>query len=292
MLTIVSCSAILELKFSVIIPTYNRSATLGRAIQSVISQTLPAWEIIVVDDGSSDDTRKLVEKFSHVRYHYQANAGVCAARNKGAEIATGDWLIFLDSDDELELDSLKSFEIELQSNPSIQVLQASYTLEDSGNLTTRKVTTGNSAFVSGSFVIKKEVFQILGGYDCRLKFAENTELQFRLSENAIPINKSDFLSFKYHSSSNGGSKNLQNMLDSIRYILTKHDKNLNEHVKHLYHQNIGVIEMRFGRFEPARKHLWKAWKYKPKKISTLLRIALAYFPLLARKIYTPEIGLR
>lgn len=282
----------MEPNFSVIIPTYNRSATLSRAIQSVLVQTLPAWEIIVVDDGSSDDTRELAKTFPQVRYHYQVNEGVCAARNKGAEIATGDWLIFLDSDDELELDSLKSFGIELQCNPSIKVLQASYTLEDSGNLTIRKVTTGTTGFVSGSFVIKKEVFQLLGGYDFRLKFAENTELQFRLSENSIPVNKSDFLSFKYHRSSNEGSKNLQNMLDSLRLILIKHEDFLSAHVKHLYHQNIGVIEMRFGRFESARKHLWTSWKFKPKKISTLLRIGLAYFPPLAKKIYTPEIGLR
>lgn len=246
----------------------------------------------MVDDGSNDGTRELMEAIPKVHYYYQANAGVCVARNQGAKKATGEWLMFLDSDDEMEKDALKSFCLALKSNPIIQVLQGSYTLVDSGNSTVRKVTSGNISFVSGSFVIKKDIFQLLGGYDCKLKFAENTELQFRLSKSSIPVYKSDFLSFKYHSTSNEGSKNLQNMLDSLRLILAKHEDFLTAHVKHLYHQNIGVIEMRFGRFELARMHLWKSWRFKPKKISTLMRLALAYFPVLARKIYTPEIGLR
>jgi hypothetical protein len=141
-------------------------------------------------------------------------------------------------------------------------------------------------------MIRKAIFDKVGGYDEALKFAENTELFFRLDQ--LPLKKQyiEKENFIYHQSPDGGSKNLQNMLDSIRRILAKHDKYLTAHVKHLYHQNVGVIEMRFGRFEPARKHLWKAWKFKPKKISALMRLALAYFPVLARKIYTPEIGLR
>lgn len=265
---------------------------MGRAIESVIHQTYPAFEIIVVDDGSTDETRQVLKAYPQVSYFYQENQGVSAARNRGAEMAEGEWLIFLDSDDELEKDSLKCFWSELQGNPSIKVLQGSYTQINSENSNIRKATNGDVGFVSGSFVIKMEVFKLLGGYDPNLNFAENTELYFRLSKNAIHVEKSDFLSFKYHFSSDGGSKNLQNMLDSIRLILAKHDDYLTDHVKHLYHQNIGVIEMRFGRFHLAKRHLWKSWKFKPKKISTLTRIALAYFPVVARKIYTFKIRVK
>jgi glycosyltransferase involved in cell wall biosynthesis len=87
-------------RFSVIIPNYNNADTLARAIESVLSQSYPAHEIIVIDDGSKDDSRAVVAQFgASVVYVYQDNAGVSAARNHGARIATGDWLAFLDADD-------------------------------------------------------------------------------------------------------------------------------------------------------------------------------------------------
>ena len=87
-------------RFSVIIPNYNNGATLGRAIDSVLAQTYAAHEIIVVDDGSKDHSREVCAAYgSRVVYVYQDNAGVSAARNHGARVATGDWLAFLDADD-------------------------------------------------------------------------------------------------------------------------------------------------------------------------------------------------
>lgn len=86
--------------FSVIIPNYNNAATLARAIDSVLAQTHPAHEIIVIDDGSADESRAVAAGFGdRIRYVYQDNAGVSAARNAGARVATGTWLAFLDADD-------------------------------------------------------------------------------------------------------------------------------------------------------------------------------------------------
>jgi glycosyltransferase involved in cell wall biosynthesis len=89
-----------NIKFSVVIPNYNNGATLARAIESILAQTWPAHEIIVIDDGSSDDSAAVAARFGErVRYIRQANAGVSAARNHGARLATGNWLAFLDADD-------------------------------------------------------------------------------------------------------------------------------------------------------------------------------------------------
>ena len=86
--------------FSVIIPVYNGAATLARALDSVLVQSYPAHEIIVVDDGSTDRTSIVASDYAdQVHYFYQPNAGVSAARNAGVQIATGDWLAFLDADD-------------------------------------------------------------------------------------------------------------------------------------------------------------------------------------------------
>jgi len=87
-------------RFSVIIAVCNGAVTIGRAIESVLAQSYPAHEIIVVDDGSIDDTAEVVGGYGErVRYAYQTNAGVASARNAGARLATGEWLAFLDADD-------------------------------------------------------------------------------------------------------------------------------------------------------------------------------------------------
>jgi glycosyltransferase involved in cell wall biosynthesis len=91
-----------ELRVSVVIPTYNRAALLGRAVQSVVSQCDCDDEIVIIDDGSTDDTKQVVAAFAdpRIRYLYQAHAGAGAARNRGVHEAKGDLIAFLDSDDE------------------------------------------------------------------------------------------------------------------------------------------------------------------------------------------------
>lgn len=85
---------------SVVIPTYNREKRLPAAIRSVLGQSLPPSEIIVIDDGSTDGTPALVDGFPEVRYVRQENRGVSAARNHGIRVAKHEWIAFLDSDDE------------------------------------------------------------------------------------------------------------------------------------------------------------------------------------------------
>ncbi|MEI6067645.1 MAG: glycosyltransferase [Methylococcaceae bacterium] len=86
---------------SVVIPTYNRSAFVSEAIDSVLSQTFTDYELIVVDDGSTDNTKETLKQYGDkINYIFQENSGVSAARNTGIKNSTGQWLAFLDSDDE------------------------------------------------------------------------------------------------------------------------------------------------------------------------------------------------
>lgn len=86
---------------TVVIPTYNRRSLLCRALDSVLNQTASPSEVIVVDDGSSDGTRDLIQKtYSSVSLIEQENQGVSQARNRGIKEASGEWIAFLDSDDE------------------------------------------------------------------------------------------------------------------------------------------------------------------------------------------------
>ncbi len=94
----------MEKKVTVIIPTYNRSVYLKKAVESVCRQSYSNWELIVVDDGSEDDTRQLVQAFqdkygSKIQYIYDQNRGPAAARNSGIRAATAEFIAFVDSDD-------------------------------------------------------------------------------------------------------------------------------------------------------------------------------------------------
>jgi glycosyltransferase involved in cell wall biosynthesis len=113
------------IKISVVIPNYNNATTLGRAIESILAQTFPAHEIIVIDDGSADDSAEVAAAFGDaVRYVRQANAGVSAARNHGARVATGNWLAFLDADDIYLPDRLAAHARWIEREPDIDFLFA------------------------------------------------------------------------------------------------------------------------------------------------------------------------
>ena len=89
---------------SIVLPTYNRAHCLNRSISSVLAQSFEDFELIVVDDGSTDNTIEALERISDPRVHvyrFATNRGVAAARNKAFDVARGDWIGLVDSDDEL-----------------------------------------------------------------------------------------------------------------------------------------------------------------------------------------------
>lgn len=110
---------------SVIIPTFNRASVLLRAVESVLNQSYSHIELIIVDDGSTDETELLLAPYivnHRVRYHKCINSGVAAARNKGAALANGDWIAFLDSDDEWLEDKLSEQMDFLKKHPHINIV--------------------------------------------------------------------------------------------------------------------------------------------------------------------------
>ncbi|MCF8463888.1 MAG: glycosyltransferase [Flavobacteriales bacterium] len=106
--------------FSIIIPAYNRGFCIGNAIESVISQSFSDWELIVIDDGSTDNTPEIVKPFvdsdSRIKYVYQKNAERSAARNNGIDHANGTFVCFLDSDDIFESSHLQGLHATIATN--------------------------------------------------------------------------------------------------------------------------------------------------------------------------------
>jgi glycosyltransferase involved in cell wall biosynthesis len=111
-------------RVSIIIPTYNRAGYLTESVQSVLDQSFGDFELIVVDDGSTDNTKEAIESFKdpHIRYIYQENRGISAARNTGIKHSSGEYVAFLDSDD-LRLPRYLEKNVELlDSRPDIGIV--------------------------------------------------------------------------------------------------------------------------------------------------------------------------
>lgn len=281
-------------KISIVIPFFNAEKTLSRAVESIVNQDEVDWELILVNDGSQDGSQKVAQTYlgdHRVKLLIQENKGVSPARNFGASKAEGDWLIFLDADDYFELNSLH-----IISNQIVRKVGQSYLIfglnrikKDSKIVQIPKEGKYFSK-LAGTFVIRKSVFMKISGYDVRLKFSENTELFHRVQLEGYVGKSIPEVILNYIDNLSGGSKNLQNMIDSLSLILEKHDQTLSSHVKHLYHQIIGVNWIRFRNFSEARKHLWKAVKYQPKKLATWGRLGLAFFPFLAKRFYSETVN--
>jgi len=110
---------------SVVLPTFNRAAWLPHAIDSVLHQRFRDFELIVVDDGSSDDTPEVLKRYGDaLKWVTQPNAGVSCARNRGISMARGDWLAFIDSDDEWHADFLCTLMQIVQDQPDVQLVTA------------------------------------------------------------------------------------------------------------------------------------------------------------------------
>ena len=118
---------------SVVIPAYNCAAYVGQACDSVLSQTYTDWEIIVVDDGSKDDTRLVLDKYGdrRVRYVYQENQGVSLARNHGIQLARGEFVAFLDADDFFLPDKLASQIAVFAAQPNLGIVHSGWRLVNS-----------------------------------------------------------------------------------------------------------------------------------------------------------------
>lgn len=181
-----------------IIPTYNRRELVQRAIESALAQTRPVGEIIVVDDGSTDGTGEALRARygERIRYHWQANAGVSAARNAGMALATGRYFALLDSDDLWRPEKTARQAAWLDAHPDFGMVLCDVVRVDADGTPydtfhRREVLREdgwalrwlllNPSLVPASVMFRREVFETCGGFDPALRTAEDIDFHLRVA---------------------------------------------------------------------------------------------------------------
>lgn len=226
-----------EPKVSVIIPTYNRTSFLKDAINSVLNQTYRDFELIVVDDGSTDDTQDLVSYYGQkIRYIYQNNQGRSTARNHGIEVAQGEYLAFLDSDDVWLPDKL-SRQIPILDAASANTvlvhgykqlvdeklqpirgwekkLRYSYRLAEKGQETYENYLQKAYIFTS-TVLIRRDAVLSIGAYDVNLQALEDLDFYLRLlikGYTFIFISEPPLIQYRIHRNNTGSTVSNQSYL--------------------------------------------------------------------------------
>jgi glycosyltransferase involved in cell wall biosynthesis len=190
--------------FSIITATFNRAHTLQRALDSVIAQDYDDWELIIVDDGSTDETSSLVNDYrmrdNRIHYLYQSNSGQASARNAGVKISTGRYITFLDSDDEYLASHLSSREKILSLNPSIELLHGGVEIIGDPFVADKddpsKMIHLNDCVIGGTFFIRRDLWKRLGGYR-DIPYADDSDFYERAIDHGALIMRVEFPTYRY-----------------------------------------------------------------------------------------------
>jgi len=192
----------MTVKISVIIPAYNQAIFLGEAIYSVLNQSFQDFEIIVIDDGSTDNTPDVVNSFSDERilYLYQKNLGVSAARNSGIRISNGSYICFLDADDKFIENKLKLQDRFLDNNPDVGMVVSGYRFIDSDSDVIREMNSWEITpkldidsllyicpFTPNSYLIRRFWVEESEGFDEQFRGLEDWDFYLRLVNNGCNI---------------------------------------------------------------------------------------------------------
>ncbi len=199
---------------SVIVPCYKQARFLGEAIESVLAQTYPNFEIIVVDDGSPDDASEVAAGYPCVRYIRQQNQGVSAARNAGTRQSKGYYLFFLDADDRLLPDALEVSLNYLKTYPEAALVYGRnrfISLDGSPlPITHRPSVEGNhylallgyNYILTGTAMMRRDVFEALGGFNTSLHGCEDYDFNLRVAR-SFPIycHQQEIMEYRRHGTS-------------------------------------------------------------------------------------------
>ena len=285
---------------SVVIPAYNYGRFIGEAIRSVLEQTHPPSEIIVVDDGSTDETAAVVGAFGDaVRYIRQDNAGVCAARNRGVSESTGELVAFLDADDTWEPTNLEKQLAAFASDEEIALVHCAMSeFDDETGETIRVYMEGGEEGVAdnlllwegpvivgpgGGITVSRKAFDRVGGFDTRMKVGEDWDFCYRVAR----LFKIGFVAeplLNYRSHDAAAHHNVENM---ERGMLMFYEKafavddpeilKLRRRAYGNFHRVMAGSYLHSGRIGKFLEHAAKSIWMRPRNLEYFLRFPLRRF---------------
>ena len=271
---------------SVVIPTYNSARFITQAVDSALAQTYSEVEVIVVDDGSVDDTQVVLADYAgQITYIYQENKGPSAARNTGIGAAQGDYLLFLDADDLVPANKLELQVSLLDAQTDLGLVYSGwqYISEDGtqvlGELRQKKqglllkeLLLRTFFFPPGAAVIRRECFERVGLFDESLTNAEDTDMWMRIARAGYAFGYVDRILFQYRIVKGSQSANTTRQARNEFARLDKFfaDPDLPEDIKALkadaysaLHCEFGARHYHAGEIELAQDHIRKAISISP-----------------------------
>jgi len=289
---------------TVVLNTYNRAYLLPRALASVLAQTRTDYEVVIVDDGSQDDTPQVLAEIAdeRVRSIRQPNAGLSAARNTGLRAALGEIVVFLDDDDWVAATWLERL-LTPFDDPLVGVSCCGLTLvapddhhvidtllpEDMGAAWDHAV----GLFFSGSFAARRTLLSDIGGYEEQMTCSHQWELSLRLvprctalGMKVAPVDEA-LLVTERRPPTDRPMNSARRLVGGTRLLIERHGQRLARTPKQLgYTLAIaGVNSARLGDYRAARRYLWRAIRVNPRLAKNYARLGTAFVPMIGDRVW-------
>lgn len=287
--------------FSVVICTYNRAEIVGRAIESVRAQTLSDFELIVVNDGSADHTRSVLDGYPPgvLRPIHQENGGLSAARNTGIHVSSGRFVIFLDDDDWVGTNWLSTLGALIDSDTGVAsgaclILDGNHRLHVKRRPAVHPIHSGVvGLFLAGTFAVDREVLIAVGGYDEEIRVSHQTELMMRvipeLQRRSLRCTSTDDVvaTIERRSMEDRPLSQPVDLLHGAQHMIDRHGDALALRPSELasYHAIAGNSAARLGKSGEARAHFLRAWRLEPFRLRRGLHVFVATITPLSRRLW-------
>jgi glycosyltransferase involved in cell wall biosynthesis len=261
---------------SVVIPCFNQAHYLAEAVDSVLAQTLPAAEIVVVDDGSSDNSFEVAGRYESVRRIRQGNSGVAAARNAGWRSTSSEFLVFLDADDRLLPEALEVGAGALSSRPRLAFVSGFS--RDVGNdgrplegLRQPLVTQDHylrlleNCFIwSGSSIVyRRSSLEAVGGFDEKLSAADDYDLYLRLARR-FPIYCHETVVTEYRRHGTNTTRDPATVLDSQLQVLRRQRRSVRDRREREARRR-GVVKTRREHGRALAEQILEDWRRRRRR---------------------------
>ncbi len=288
---------------SIVIPTYNRSFLLERAIKSVLAQTYQDIELIIVDDNSTDNTQDVVLKFQDSRIHYirhSKNKGPSAACNSGIKKSSGEFIGFLDDDDEYLPDKIeRTLKIFHSSKKKLGVVCSNFWRVDGEK---KKIGLSNQSPFLRFWIFSKKVFEKIGFFDEKIEIYEDLEFDARTVCNFDSYFIKEPLAI-YHETKGGLSSSfsdIKRLIEVKKLVLRRYESDLRKSKHRTAIRKIARIDyylakdlLKIQKIQEGRKYFLKAFFTYPLKVEYFGKFVKSYLkikPTRKKKIFIEFFG--